>query len=561
MKESLQDQLARLARSGGLQVRSSPESLNSTALHPASPKVSNSNSPTRSYEELILEIERLREKNRKLALDLNAAAANGNTEYSRLQEEHKGLLARLQLAEASNGSLQTENAQLKRDLAELPDKHQIKDWQRRANQEDEIAHKADQKLSELQADRVQLIKDRAAFEVELSRLDAFDQALERFTTEKAHLAESTEKMQERFFELERSQKKITADRSRIEKLSVQLRDVEARVGHLRGVEKVLRSLEEEHTKVTRLYKAGKTRIRNLTAQKDLALQSQSSAEAYAKKISCDLKDALNKLASAPDGEIIIRSFETVQWLVSQFADPYERVVPKQVLLVGEGPWPIGNFTELLQEIGFEVWQNGCDADIEVVIVGRENWSESVIEGQIEERDGESLRVYSQELFVILLAMQADPLEIAESEALQRFVDGHPVFDYLFNQGFPWPETSFEDGPPATIGEGIDGEDASSPLYKMGYSVAQQFALPPSRRHDLLEETYAEESLPWCISDDYMEDWGRANTRKRLRRIAWHLHLMTRRFKRHMEAVARWESDLNWLKRNYYKPIHRFRWPS
>jgi len=162
---------------------------------------------------------------------------------------------------------------------------------------------------------------------------------------------------------------------------------------------------------------------------------------------------------------------------------------------------------------------------------------------------------------MLLAMQADPLELAAPEALLKFVEGHPVFDYLFNQEFPWPETAFEDAPPATIGEGFDGEAASSPLYKMGYSVAQQVALSPSQRRDLLDDTYAEGSLPWCISDDYMGDWGEANSRRRLRRIAWHLHLMTKRFKRHEEAVARWESDLDWLKRTYYKPIHRFRWPT
>ncbi len=52
-----------------------------------------------------------------------------------------------------------------------------------------------------------------------------------------------------------------------------------------------------------------------------------------------------------------------------------------------------------------------------VIVGRDNWSETVIDGQIEDRDGESLRVFSQELFVLLLAMQADPLEVADPDVL------------------------------------------------------------------------------------------------------------------------------------------------
>lgn len=561
MKESLQEQLAKLARSGGLQTNSPGQATHQQTLPAVSSKTHSPQSSTNSYEALILEIEGLRTANTQLVAELNSVKANPNVVLSQLQEQHRDVLARLQAAENSNGLLAEDNLRLKHELAELPDKDLILRWREKAIQADAIIREADESMALLQKARLQLEEDRAAFEADLVRLEELDEATEKLSAAQRELAESEAEIRLRIIDSERSEKKLSVERARLEKLSNELSDLQARVGHFRGIEKALRSLEEEHTKVTRLYEAGKTRIRNLTAEKDQALQSQSSAEANAKKISRDLKDALNKLASTPDGEVIIRSFETVQWLVSQFEDPYERVVPKQVLLVGDGPWPIDNFTELLQEIGFEVWQNGCDADIEVVIVGRENWSESVIDAQIEERDGESLRVYPQELFVMLLAMQADPLKIADPESLLKFVDGHPVFEYLLNQEFPWPETAFEDGPPATIGEGFDGEDASSPLYKMGYSVAQQVALTPSRRHDLLEETYAEESLPWCISDEYMEDWGEANSRKRLRRIAWHLHLMTKRFRRHMEAVARWESDLDWLKRTYYKPIHRFRWPS
>lgn len=561
MKESLQEQLARLARSGELPAVSASQSTHQQTQLAASTKAPVPQSSKNSYESLILEIEGLREANIQLVAELNSVKANPNVELSQLQEQHRDVLARLQAAENSNGSLAEDNLRLKRELTELPDKDPIQGWREKAIQADAIIREADESKALLQKDRLQLEEDRAAFEADFVRLEALDEATEKLSDRQRKLAESEEEIRLRFVDSEKSKKKFAVERVRLEKLSNELNDLQARVGHLRGIEEKLQSLKEEHTKLTRLYKAGKTRIRNLTAEKNQALESQSEAEANAKRISRDLKDVRNKLASMPDGEVIIRSFETVQWLVSQFEDPYDRLVPKQVLLVGDGPWPIDNFTELLQELGLEVWQNGYDADIEVVIVGRENWSESVIDAQIEERDGESLRVYPQELFVMLLAMQADPLEIADPESLLRFVDGHPVFEYLFNQEFPWPETDFEDGPPATIGEGFDSEDASSPLYKMGYSVAQQVDLSPSRRHDLLKETYAEERLPWCISDEYMEDWGEANSRKRLRRIAWHLHLMTKRFKRHMEAVARWESDLDWLKRTYYKPIHRFRWPS
>jgi hypothetical protein len=379
--------------------------------------------------------------------------------------------------------------------------------------------------------------------------------------EQKQLNDGKEHFQRQVTEADQMAKSLVSEQEKLRKRLSELNDLQSKVGHLKGVERKLVALEQDYARLSRLYEASKTRVRNLTAERDQAIQGQSTAEANAKKAGRDLRDALKKLDMAPAGELAIRSFETVQWLVSQFSDPYQRLVPKKVLLMGSGPWSTDDLTSLLQELGFEVWQDGCKADIEVVLVGRENWSETALEGQIEMRDGQSLRIYPQELFVLLLAMQADPLEVAEPEALLQFVEGHPVFEYLFGLEFPWPESDFEDEPPSTIGQGFDGEDSSSPLYKMGYSVAQQTALSTSQRQDILLKTYAEESLPWCISDEYMQDWGQANSRGRLRRIAWHLHLMTKRFRRHTEAVARWESDLDWLRKTHYKSIHRFRWPS
>jgi len=561
MKESLQEQLARLAKSGGLQKNSPGQTTQQQTVQAVSYKTHSSQSSLNSYEDLILEIETLRKANTQLVVELNSVKVDPNGELIQLQKQHNDVLVRLQSTERSNGSLAEENLRLMRELAELPPKDLIESWRQKAIQADAVVRESDHLAALLRRDQLQLQQDIAAFEDDLRRLKEIDEAKEKLSVGQRDLAESEKRIQQRIIDLEKSEKKLKVEEARLETLSNELNVLQARVGHLRGVENSLRSLEEKHTKLTKSYEAGKKRIESLKTEKREALQSKYTAETNEKSISRKLKAALNKLASMPQGEMIIQSFETVKWLVSQFEDPHERLVPKQVLLVGDGPWPMDSFTELLQEIGFEVWQNGCKANIEIVIVGRENWSESVIDAQIEERDGESLRVYPQELFVMLLAMKSDPLSVADPKDLLKFVDGHPVFEYLFDQDFPWPETAFEDGPPATIGEGFDGEDASSPLYKMGYSVAQQVALSPARRHELLDETYAEKSLPWCISDEYMDDWGEANSRKRLRRIAWHLHLMRKRFKRHPEAVARWESDLDWLKRTYYKPIHRFRWPS
>ena len=561
MKESLQDQLARLAKSGELKTNPSNTTAPKQLQQTKSADVHLMPDAVQSYENLIFENDRLRKENTKLTEQLNAKQPNPTDTLINLQQQLSGALARLKEAEGSIKRLADANLRLNQQLAGVPSAEEILRWQEKVSQADDLIQSASQSISQLEIEKQQLSSDRQAFENDLARLEELDVNVAKLIADQDDLVNSEAEIQKRLAAVVNTEKRLSVEQARLEKLSAELNELQARVGYLKGIERSFKALETEHVKISRLYEGSKTRVRNLTSERDQAVQAQSEVEVNLKRVNRDLKEALEKLAALPDGEIVIRSFETIKWLVSQFDDARERIVPKQVLLIGDGPWPIDDFTELLQDLGFEVWQNGCDADIEILIVGRDNWSETVIDGQIEDRDGESLRVYSQELFVLLLAMQADPLEVATPDALLKFVDGHPVFDYLLNQEFPWPETEFEDGAPATVGEGFDGEDASSPLYKMGYSVAQQVALGMLKRHEILEETYSENNLPWCISDEYMSDWGDANSRKRLRRIAWHLHLMTKRFRRHEEAVAKWASDLAWLKRTYYKPVHRFSWPS
>jgi len=559
MKESLQEQLARLTESGKLKA-SKPNSLVSLQMPVTEPTNKPQPKPER-VEALILEIDGLRKANQALTEVINTQKHDASIELNETLERLADVMARLQSLEQVNQNLVAENLEIKSTIDQLPDEKKLSHWQEKIAQADALNQETLQIEKQIDEDKRQLANDRSAFELELERLDGIDAEFEMLASAQQKLLSAQRDLQSDISNAEQTEKKQSIENDRLEKLSVELHTLQARVGHLKGVDRSLKALEEEHAKQLVLSKRNKTRIRNLTTEKEQFVHDLAEVQAALKVTSRDYKKALKQLDEVPDSELIIRSFDTVQWLTSQFNDPRDRLVPKQVLLLGEGQWPMVNFTDLLQDLGFEIWQNGYNDKIEVVVVGRDNWSELDLVRQINERDGKPIRVYSQELFVLLLVMRSDPLIWSEPEALRKFVQGHPAFEYLLDQEFPWPETTFEDGPPATIGEGFDGEDASSPLYKMGYSVAQQVALSQSERYQYLNETYQEENLPWCISDAYMEDWGEPNSRKRLRRIAWHLHLMTKRLKRHDKAVTRWESDLNWLKQNYYKPIHRFRWPT
>lgn len=559
MKETLQEQLARLTQSGQLTASKTNQPSSNQESAPKSEHQERIKSSP--YEALVLELDALRAENQTLTEQINSHEQDSDIKLNKALEQLDEAMSRVQSLEKANESLVAENSQLKNTVERLPNESTVLRWQERAAQVDELSKEIRQTAERLDDEKRQLVADRSAFERELERLDELDAEFAKLAIEKQKLVSSQEGLQRALAASDKIERAQAIERSRLEKLSVELHDIQARLGYLKGVEQSLKALEEDYAKQLLLNKRNKTRIRNLTSEKDQAIQDLSETQAELKVSSRELKDALDQLAAIPDAELIIRSFETVQWLVGLYDVDCDLTVPKEVLSIGDGPWPMGSFTELLRDVGFDVWENGYNVDVEVLIIGRDNWSEADLNHQIEARDGKPLRVYSQELFVLLLAMREDPLEWVEPAALRAFVQGHPAFEYLLDQEFPWPETTYEDGPPATIGDGFDGEDASSPLYKMGYSVAQQVALSRSERHQYLEETYYEENLPWCISDAYMEDWGEPNSRKRLRRIAWHLHLMTKRLNRYEEAVARWTSDLDWLKQTYYKPIHRFRWPS
>ncbi len=66
------------------------------------------------------------------------------------------------------------------------------------------------------------------------------------------------------------------------------------------------------------------------------------------------------------------------------------------------------------------------------------------------------------------------------------------------------------------------------------------------------------------TEEYMNQWGRPKTPRRLWRIARHLSGQYHAKKNNHSqryAVADWRSDLHWMKDNLYNEIHHtFNWP-
>lgn len=65
--------------------------------------------------------------------------------------------------------------------------------------------------------------------------------------------------------------------------------------------------------------------------------------------------------------------------------------------------------------------------------------------------------------------------------------------------------------------------------------------------------------------DYMAECGSSNSVERLKKIANIIASFARNAKRKQippdKAMEYWESELEWLKSNYYRGSFRFKWPS
>jgi len=397
-------------------------------------------------------------------------------------------------------------------------------------------------------------------EAQLARLPSLDQELDNVHKEKKELDALAMSLDDQKDALDEALANYKLKLQKVKDREIAVRAMELDIQQHKLLERQVKKLSKKNdvseTEITRLVSL----VENLeNHRKDLRTELRASRARITDQES-QIRELSNDLLNAPKGEFFVRSIETVHWLTSQFMNPQRHSIPRDVLLIGEGPWDLETFADLLVERKFRVGDQWTNPRCEIVLVGRDNWDPEQIEAQISVRDGKTLRVYPQELFVAYMILGVDPFELASVEELLLFAQDHALMEHLLEQHFPWPDSSYQLDGPANIGDSLDSEDGSSPMFKLGYSVAQNRGLSNLERRSALEKTLAAEDLPWCISDEYMEEWGCRQSAARLRRMAWHIHLMTKRHRQHRQAVEKWADDLDWLRSEKYRPIHRFRWP-
>lgn len=236
-------------------------------------------------------------------------------------------------------------------------------------------------------------------------------------------------------------------------------------------------------------------------------------------------------------------------------------VPAMMGTHGSGPWLLDEFDGFLFERAFTLWEMP-DADLDGLIVGQHDWSESALAEQVYARDGAPLRIYTQELFVLGLVLGNDPLTTLPPDTLQLIAAQHPAIQFLQAQNFPWPNVGPTDDTTESVTPWADEEplQPNSPLSLLGYSVAEG-KLTAGARHQLLKTAFERMHLPSMDNDTARARWGVAHSGQRLYAISRHLSWLAN-FQGPDKPAARqkWLEDLDWLKQRFYKRSQGFSWP-
>lgn len=237
-------------------------------------------------------------------------------------------------------------------------------------------------------------------------------------------------------------------------------------------------------------------------------------------------------------------------------------VPAIIATLGSGPWEEQEFDFFLQDRGIEPVEAPAEA-IEALIVGATGWDESVLSEQIYDRDASSLRIYTQELFVVGLILQQDPYEALDQDAIDSIAAQHPAIQFLLDRDFSWPicddSESEEWQSDRSAVQSIDWAQESV-LRLMGYSVRAGGPDLQTRR-EVLKQTFESTSLPGLRDPRHAKQWGPARSSQRLSTMAEFLRwLISFQGIDKPEARERWKADLEWLRTRFYEPTMRFDWP-
>lgn len=240
-------------------------------------------------------------------------------------------------------------------------------------------------------------------------------------------------------------------------------------------------------------------------------------------------------------------------------------IPTTLATSGSGPWQIDEFDEFLQNRDIELFHMPA-REINGLIIGTSGWSEDDLSEQIYNRSPDTLRIYSQELFVVGLIAQRDPYDFLDQKTIEEVGFNHPAIQFILNHNFAWPwptddshesKEDWSDDPPDWDSDDWNKE---SVLMQLGYT-AKAKGLEESERRRILRQAFESSTLPGVTTSEQRQRWGAKMSPRRLHAISNFLSwLIKLQGSEKSEAKKKWASDLVWLKKMFYRRTMRFTWP-
>ncbi|WP_349269884.1 hypothetical protein MPNTM1_00393 [Mycolicibacterium parafortuitum] len=250
------------------------------------------------------------------------------------------------------------------------------------------------------------------------------------------------------------------------------------------------------------------------------------------------------------------------------------ILGTRVATQGSGPCEEPAFDDFLAACGIDVHLVlADDPEPDVVIFGREDWLEGDVDALWERTEGKGVRVYSQEMVFASLMIGHDLYETVDGEIndlLDSFITGHPALERFFYtepeqdvEVVHYPQTA---NVAPTVGRKIvvnldTGEwPTTGVLGFLGYRVGRTGLGETARRGILAEALSVELVAGSPAATAYIAEWGPPNSNRRLQKMVNSLSAFARSARRRSadfsQAIADWESDLNWLRATYGASLRR-----
>ena len=249
--------------------------------------------------------------------------------------------------------------------------------------------------------------------------------------------------------------------------------------------------------------------------------------------------------------------EIRQWFFEE-KDFYCDSFLKGVVTTGSGPFIEEDFDYFLNFLNIKTYEP--NENLEILIVGRNNWDKEIFDQHFRKRKGKSIKVYTHEMVMAYIACGKDPC--TEYSIFKLFDEDHPALGYITYKDYPL----YKPKPEPKVAKPSDpyvNLPQVGMLKIMGYSVGTG-GKNVIERQKILHGMFTS-ILPNVISREYMEQWGKPQSQKRLLKLANSIATFTRNAKHKndkslQEAITEWEHDLAWLKEKIYKGHFRFPWP-